>query len=100
MKMRKIYYFLFGMIVLVPLGLISSNPAWGEWENEYYQQALGYIPKVINETEGVSVPFSDYTTSFFGEVGSYYFSAITGVVVLFGIFLLLQKVIKIENSKR
>ncbi len=100
MKIKKIYYFLFGMVLLVPLGLISSNPAWGEWGNEYYQKTLGYIPKNIKTTNGLDAPFSDYTTTFLGSVGSYYFSAFMGVLILFGIFFLVQKAIKIEKSKR
>jgi len=100
MKPKKIYYFLLVIILLVPLGLISSNPAWGEWEKQHYEKILGYVPKNIAKTDGIDAPFGDYTTSFLGDIGSYYFSAVVGVILLFGIFIVLQKVIKIEKSKR
>ena len=98
--MKKIYWFVAALLALVPLGLLSSNPAWGEWEEEYYQKTLGFIPKNIQEGFSINAPFSDYTTPFLGEVGSYYFSAVVGVVVLFGIYFLLYKVIKVEKTKR
>ena len=43
--MKKILYPMLIIFILIPLGLISENPAWAEWDNEYYQEALGFIPK-------------------------------------------------------
>ena len=90
MMMKKIYWFILAIIALVPLGLISENPAWGEWENEYYQKALGFIPKGMKEG-GFEAPIPDYATSSLGDVGSYYFSAILGVVLIFAVFFALKK---------
>jgi len=100
MKIKKIYYLLFGFVLFIPLGLMTSNPAWGEWSEEHYKQVLGFVPKNIEQTKGFNAPFSDYTTSFLGDIGSYYFSAFIGILILFGVFILLQKVAKIEKSKR
>ncbi len=89
--MKKAYIFLFGLVVLVPLGLLTSNPAWGEWDSEFYRQKLGFIPKGIEKGSFFEAPFGDYTTSFLGDVGSYYLSAVLGIVLIFGIFYLLKR---------
>lgn len=89
--MKKAYIFLFGLIVLVPLGLLTSNPAWGEWDSEFYRQKLGFIPKGIENGSLFKAPFSDYTTPFFGDVGSYYISAVLGVLLIYGVFYLLKR---------
>ena len=95
--MKKIYLFLLFVIVLVPLGLLTQNPAWGEWENTHYKETLGFVPKGIENGFSLKALFPDYATSFLGEVGSYYFSAIVGVLVIFFIFLVLKKVVKVER---
>ncbi|EDM24048.1 hypothetical protein [Caminibacter mediatlanticus] len=33
------------LIILTPLGLLTSYDAWGEWDNEYYKQMLGFYQK-------------------------------------------------------
>jgi len=95
--LKRVYIFLLFSIVLVPLGLITQNPAWGEWENEYYQKNLGFIPKGIEESFSLKTLFPDYSTSFLGEVGSYYISAIVGVAIIFFIFMILKRVVKVER---
>jgi len=94
--MKKIYLFVLAVIALVPLGLISENPAWGEWENEYYEKALGFIPKAMQNSI-FEAPIPDYATSSLGDVGSYYFSAFLGVLIIFGVFFILKKVVKVER---
>jgi len=91
--MKKIYYYLLGIVLLVPLGLITQNPAWGEWDESFYEQKLGFIPKGIENAKGVDAIFGDYQTTFFGDVGSYYFSALVGMVAIFGIFYLLKRLV-------
>jgi len=95
--MKKIYLFLFVVVVFVPLGLLTENPAWGEWEEAKYQQMLGYIPKGISNSLSIKSPFPDYSSGFLGEVGSYYLSAFIGISLIFIIFFLLKKVIKRER---
>jgi hypothetical protein len=94
MKIKKIYYLVFGLIVLVPLGLLSENPAWGEWDMEYYEQKLGFVPDGIANASGTTPPLPDYSVPFLGEVSGYYLSAIVGVLLVFGIFYVLKKAIK------
>jgi len=88
---KKLYYILFAMIALVPLGLISNASAWGEWDNEYYQKILGFIPSGIKNTHGVKALMSDYSLKGANSIVGYYLSAIVGVVAVYAIFLLIVK---------
>ncbi|NPA65947.1 MAG: hypothetical protein GXO11_03605 [Epsilonproteobacteria bacterium] len=97
MKYKKIYLFLAVLIVLTPFGLLTQNPAWGEWEEEYYHKVLGFIPQGIQNASLVDAPLGEYSVGGFGEVSSYYLSAILGVVVIFGVFVLLKKVIHADK---
>ena len=97
--MKKVYLFLFGFVVFVPLGLISQNPAWGEWEESYYKKVLGYLPKGMQE-KSYEAPFGDYALGTFGDISSYYISAIVGIVVIFGFFKIIQKGLASEKTKR
>jgi len=92
--MKKIYFFLLFITVLIPLGLLSENPAWGEWENEYYKEHLGFIPQGIQNGSFFKALMPEYSTSFLGNIGSYYFSAFLGILSIFTIFFILKKVIK------
>ncbi len=65
------------ILLLVPLGLITENPAWGEWELGFFQQHLGFIPQGIQRMSGIyAAPLSDYALPGMGPVASYYLSAI------------------------
>jgi len=59
--MKKIYLFLLFVIVFVPLGLLTQNPAWGEWENTHYKETLGFVPKGIENGFSLKALFPDLT---------------------------------------
>jgi len=96
----KIFILLGFLAVLAPLGLISESSAWGEWENEYYKELIGYIPKGIENASSLEAPVPDYTLNGFNDIVSYYFSAILGFILLYGIFYMLTKLMhkKQENN--
>jgi len=89
--MKKIFYPLLIVLALAPLGLLSEYPAWAEWENEYYQEALGFIPKGIENAFHVKALLPDYTVSGMNDVVAYYLSGLIGIALIFGIFYLLGK---------
>jgi len=95
---KRLYIIVAILFVLVPLGLLSPYAAWGEWENEHYKELLGFIPKGIAEAHGVDAPIPDYALEGMGETSSYYLSALLGVLLLFGIYYILLKVLKNEKS--
>jgi len=96
--MKKIYLFLISFIIFVPLGLISQNPAWGEWENDYYKQKLGFVPKGIENANSINAIIPDYNIPFLGEISGYYLSAIIGIAVIFMVFYSLKKVVNSETK--
>jgi len=85
---KKLFIILGILFIFVPLGLISEYSAWGEWENQYYQKMLGYIPKGIEEAKGITPLIPDYGE---GNLIIYYVSAMIGVIILFWIFYMLLK---------
>jgi len=93
--MKRRVWILLGILVLLsPLGLISQNSAWGEWEQSYYEKLLGFIPKGIVQAKGVEGLMPDYTLASTGSVTGYYLSALVGIVLLLGLYVLLLKWVK------
>jgi hypothetical protein len=75
------------LMVLVPIGLIASGTAFGEWGPDELQQAVGFVPAGLQQLNGLWNPaLPDY--DFPGghdtlpeQAPGYYVSAIVGVVV-------------------
>ena len=86
------------IILLVPLGLLASASAYGEWDAEEMQAKVGYVPSGLHEYQGVwSAPFSGYTTplvpsnaTFFQESVAYILSAVIGVAMIFVVVFALR----------
>lgn len=89
--MKKIFYPLIVLFLLIPLGLISENPAWAEWDNEYYQEVLGFVPEGIKNAFNIGAVLPDYTFSGLNDILSYYLSGMIGVALIFGFFYLLGR---------
>jgi hypothetical protein len=86
---RKALYLLGILTLFIPLGLISQSPAWGEWERDYYEKILGFVPKGIENSNSFKSPIPDYSIGSIGDTPSYYISALIGVVTIF-IFLFIM----------
>lgn len=103
--MRRYWVALFAMIVLSPLGLLADGTAWGEWGGEDLQATLGYVPQGIEKAgEWWQAIFPDYSVPFLGQgqlaqQSGYILSAIIGSAVIYGITLLLAKVIGRSNKE-
>jgi cobalt/nickel transport system permease protein len=68
------------IMLLVPLGLITGNPAWGEWDTSFFIEKLGFIPQGIKHfSTFYSAPLSGYSLPGMNAVTSYYLSAILTV---------------------
>ena len=93
--MEKIYmYLLIGLailIVLTPLGLISTGETYGEWGTDWLQEQLGYIPAGLNSLSSLwNAPLPDYGLPGQGDTllamtPGYLLSAIIGVALCGGI---------------
>jgi ABC-type Fe3+ transport system permease subunit len=94
------------LILLVPIGLIASGTAYGEWGTDELQQMVGYVPAGLGSMSDLwHAPFQDYSLhglpdTFLGSSLGYYFSAILGVVLCAGAVLLLGKVITRYHAKK
>ncbi|HTY91502.1 MAG TPA: PDGLE domain-containing protein [Methanocella sp.] len=91
---RNLTIFLIAMvalIVLTPIGLIATGSAYGEWDSDTIQQAVGYVPAGLQSLSGLwNAPLADYGFPGQGDTMAdatpgYIFSAIVGVVVVGGL---------------
>jgi len=91
----KILTVIAGLTLLVPLGILTDAPAWGEWDNSYYEKVLGFVPQGIREG-GVAwkIPLPDYSVAGMGEVAGYYLSALAGLGVILAVYLLIRRYLR------
>ena len=94
----KVFIILGTFLLFVPFGLLTSSPAWGEWNNEYYLKILGYVPKGMLANNGIKPLLPDYSLEGGNEIVGYYLSAIVGIALIFFIFFILAKLGK--NRKK
>lgn len=88
----KLYKILAVFVLFLPLGILTKNPAWGEWENEYYIKVLGYLPKGLTEARDIKPLLPGYTTQEGNEVLWYYISAGIGILLIFLMMYAISKV--------
>jgi len=94
---KKLIIALAVLIVLTPLGLITQNPAWGEWSEEEMRSMIGFVPKGIKDGAVFSAPFGDYSFLPLGEIGGYIFSAAFGSIIVISIFFTLKKLASVKK---
>ena len=86
------------LLALVPIGLLTDAPAWGEWDLDYYKETLGFIPKGMQNAELLRPIIPDYEIPGLGSISGYYISAILGVILVFLIYFILLKIVKKKNA--
>ncbi len=86
----KVFVIILVLFILLPLGIMTDYSAWGEWETEFFQKVLGFVPEGIKNAIHIEAPFPDYTLKGFNPIVSYYISGLIGVVLIFGFFYLLK----------
>ncbi len=89
---KRAWWLVLALLALTPLGLISENPAWGEWDNGYYEKLLGFIPKGIENAKSIKALMPYYSVNGLGDVGGYYLSAVVGVLLLIGVYFAMVKI--------
>ncbi len=90
MPTKSLIIFLLIMFALVPLGLISEYPAWGEWGIEEFQTMVGYIPQGM-QNAGIDTPIPDYEIHSLSPIWSTLISAAIGTVLSFLFFTSIKK---------
>lgn len=92
------------LIILTPLGLITKGTAWGEWGSDEIKTAIGYIPKGFTAmADKWNALMPDYSlpaaNSAAAGAGVYILSALAGTLLIAGIILLTNLLIKIQKGK-
>ncbi len=91
MQRYKIFILIVLLLLLIPLGLLTDLPAWGEWDLSFFEKTLGFIPEGIkNPPEIIKPLIPDYSLDGKNPIISYYISALIGIGVIFGIFYILK----------
>lgn len=97
--MRQYLYTIAVLILLTPLGLLATGTAWGEWGLEDMPEVVGFVPHgMLNFPIAWEAIFPDYTLPFVGEslaeqAPIYMLAAVVGVVLIYGIFWGLQRMV-------
>ncbi len=94
---KKIILVLAALILLTPLGLITQNPAWGEWGEEELVSMIGFVPQGIKTGGWFEAPFADYSFLPVGEIGGYIFSATLGSMLIIALFYALKKAANVKK---
>ena len=98
LKRHKKLFFILGIFFfLIPVGLLSEYPAWGEWDVDFFKESLGFIPEGIKKSTNSINLIPDYSINGLNDVISYYISAIVGVALIFLFFWGLKVVLKNER---
>jgi len=90
-KVKVAFIIMIILILVIPLGLLTDEPAWGEWDNSYYQKVLGFIPKGIENALNLPHLLQDYSVAGVNDIVGYYISAVVGSLLIFGIIYILGK---------
>jgi hypothetical protein len=92
------------LVVLVPIGLIASGTAFGEWGPDELQQAVGYVPAGLQNLNSLwNAPLAGYDLpgqhdTIPTQTPGYYVSALVGVLVAFGIAYFVGKALIKRND--
>lgn len=97
---RRLFLLLLLLAFLTPVGLLTQNPAFGEWTQEEIKKMLGFVPEGIKRYADIYKfdLFDGYTVKFIhNDYIGYVLSAIIGIVVICVLFYIL-KVITTERK--
>jgi cobalt/nickel transport protein len=100
--MKKRLFIMLGVLIaLVPLGLLTDAPAWGEWDSSYFEKALGFMPQGIEKIENtiqMKHLLPDYSLPGASDVVGYYVSAIVGAILVFAIYYFIYLAVRRKKA--
>ncbi|HHG73455.1 MAG TPA: hypothetical protein ENK22_00205 [Persephonella sp.] len=83
MGYRRIFFLMFILFLMLPLGLLTDAPAWGEWDLSFYEKAIGFIPEGMKKGNVIDPLIQDYSLEGLPPAVSYYLSAFIGTALIF-----------------
>jgi cobalt/nickel transport system permease protein len=99
-SLAPLYIFLLLMLVLVPLGLLTSQTAWGEWSIDELGIMFDKVPQGIKNGIDFKAFMPDYGIPVIKNgIAGYVISAITGTAILIIIFKFLSEFFKKERDE-
>jgi cobalt/nickel transport system permease protein/cobalt/nickel transport protein len=88
------------LIVIVPIGLLATGTAYGEWGPDELKDAVGYVPAGLQQLSDLwhpLLPDYDFATGDHDtlptQAPGYYVSAIVGVLICAGVAYLIGKAV-------
>lgn len=84
---RKLWVFLFILIIMTPLGLwlpglLGAGGAWGEWAPDELKKIVGYIPRGLEGLQNIwKAPLRDYEIGAWSPTLGYIVSGFLGVLI-------------------
>ena len=99
-----VYALIAVLIAAVPLGLLATGTAWGEWGADEIAEIaetgspLGYTPQGMVDGFSMDVLMQDYTFGEMSEVAAYILSAVIGAALLIIFFKLISIPMKGKNA--
>lgn len=103
-KVKPIYGLIIALICLSPLGLLATGTAWGEWGADEISSvvtggnALGFVPKGMENGFSFSALMSDYSVSGLPDSFGYILSAVAGVAILLIVFRIIASIKKATKA--
>ncbi|MHB8859265.1 MAG: cobalt transporter CbiM [Thermoleophilia bacterium] len=104
-KLRPLIVGIILMVIFVPLGLLATGTAWGEWNTDEIRDELGFVPRGMESFAGIwKGILPDYGLpgrggGFWASVPGYILSAVIGLIVIAAIIMLAAKLISGRSHK-
>ena len=101
---KILIYAMIVLVICVPIGLIASGTAFGEWGPDELNQSIGYVPSGFASLTGLwHAPLDGYDLpgdheTIPTQTPGYYVSAIVGCLVVGGVAYLVSKAIVKRND--
>ena len=90
------------MLIFVPLGLIASATAWGEWSPAEIRQRFGFVPEGMRRFAGIwrgILPGYGAQGGFWSSVPGYLVSGVVGVAIIGAITFLIVTFLSRRSGK-
>jgi len=101
---KILIYVMIILVICVPIGLIASGTAFGEWGPDELQQDIGFVPAGFASLNGLwHAPLDGYDLpgdheTIPTQTPGYYVSAIVGCLVVGGVAFLVSKALVKRND--